>query len=112
VALASRMPCCLLAGGAKPRISEATYLLDGEYHEMPPKKRLRHKMSPQQAWFWHISGQYMKARQTNMAQFHKIFALQMAANRKKNGAEVLCAWLVSCQIAHRQEYSLLMTFAE
>lgn len=44
----------VLAGCVKPHINEAAYLLDGEYHEMPPKKRLR-------PWFWRnlakISGQ-------------------------------------------------------
>ena len=43
----------VLAGCAKPHIDEAAYLLDGEYYEMPPKKRLRHKMTAQEAWFWH-----------------------------------------------------------
>lgn len=43
----------VLVGCVNPHIDETAYLLDGEYHEMPPPKRLRYKSSAQEAWFWH-----------------------------------------------------------
>ena len=37
----------------KAHLNEDAFLLDVDNHEHPPKRRLRHKTSVTEAWFWH-----------------------------------------------------------
>lgn len=43
----------LLLGCHKAHLNEDAFLLDVDNHEHPPKRRLRHKTSVTEAWFWH-----------------------------------------------------------
>ena len=48
----------LLLGCHKADLNEDAFLLDVDNHERPPKKRLRHKSSVTEAWFWHNLAQF------------------------------------------------------